>query len=107
VDGVPTQLDITAEMRAACESIVPPIVEAMLDLLSEVEPEFQERVRNAVILAGGGGLIRNLAPMLEKALERVGGGKVTVTDAPMFVGSDGGLAIAEDAQDGDWERLVN
>ena len=30
VDGVPTELDITNEMRAACESIVPPIVETML-----------------------------------------------------------------------------
>lgn len=107
VDGVPTPLDITAEMRAACESIVPPVVEAMLDLLSQVEPEFQERVRHNVVLAGGGGLIRNLGPMLEQALARVGGGKVTVTSAPMFVGSDGGLAIAEDAQDGDWDRLVN
>jgi rod shape-determining protein MreB and related proteins len=106
VNGVPTELDITAEMRAACESIVPPIVETMFDLLSQVEPEFQAQVRSSVILAGGGGLIRNLGAVLEKELERVGGGKVTVTESPLFVGSDGGLAIAEDAQDGDWERLV-
>ena len=86
---------------------MPPIVETMLDLLSEVEPEFQERVRSNVILAGGGGLIRNLGPTLEKALDRVGGGKVIVTESPMFVGADGGLAIAQDAQDGDWERLKN
>ncbi|HXE79508.1 MAG TPA: rod shape-determining protein, partial [Vicinamibacterales bacterium] len=105
VDGVPTELDITAEMRAACESIIPPIVETMIDLLSHVEPEFQARVRNNVILAGGGGLIRNLGPTLEKELERLGGGKVTVTDSPLFVGSDGGLAIAQDAQESDWERL--
>jgi hypothetical protein len=32
---------------------------------------------------------------------------VTVTDAPMFVGANGGLAIAEDAQEADWDRLVN
>ena len=70
VNGVPTRIDITAEMRAACESIVPPIVETMLDLLSRVEPEFQERVRKNIILAGGGALIRNLGPTLEPALER-------------------------------------
>ena len=69
-------------MRAACESIVPPIVETMLALLSQVEPEFQHRVRNNVTLAGGGALIRNLGKTLERALERVGGGKVTVTEAP-------------------------
>jgi rod shape-determining protein MreB len=107
VDGVPTELDITSEMRTACESIVAPIVETMLDLLSQVEPEFQERVRQNVILAGGGGLIRNLDKLLEKSLERVGGGKVTVTESPMFVGADGGLAIAQDAQESDWERLMN
>ena len=107
VDGVPTELDITAEMGAACESVVAPIVETMLDLLSQVEPEFQERVRQNVILAGGGGLIRNLDKQLEKSLERVGGGKVTVTESPMFVGADGGLAIAEDAHESDWERLMN
>jgi rod shape-determining protein MreB len=107
IDGVPTELDITQEMRAACESIVAPIVETMLDLLSQVDPEFQQRVRNNVILAGGGALIRNLGKTLEAALNRVGGGKVAVTEAPMFVGSDGGLAIAQDAQDSDWDRLVN
>jgi rod shape-determining protein MreB and related proteins len=107
VDGVPTDLDITEEMKAACESIVPPIVETLFDLLSQVEPEFQERVRQNVILAGGGGLIRNLDKVLEKSLERVGGGKVRITESPMFVGADGGLAIAQDAQESDWERLMN
>lgn len=107
VNGVPTQIDITEEMRAACESIVAPITETMLDLLPRVEPEFQERVRQQVILAGGGALIRNLGPTLEKALERVGGGRVRVLDRPAFVGSDGGLAIAKDAQEADWDRLVN
>jgi rod shape-determining protein MreB and related proteins len=107
VDGVPTELDITSEMRAACESIVPPIIETMLVLLSQVDPEFQQRVRNNVTVAGGGALIRNLGPTLQAALQRVGGGKVTITDSPMFVGSDGGLAIAQDAQDSDWDRLAS
>ena len=107
VDGVPTDLDITSEMRAACESIVPPVIETMMVLLSQVDPEFQHRVRNNVTVAGGGALIRNLGPTLEAALARVGGGKVSITEQPMFVGSDGGLAIAQDAQDSDWDRLAN
>ncbi len=105
VDGVPTKIDITDEMRAACESIVPPIVETMLDLLTHVEPEFQERVRKSITLAGGGALVRNLGPTLEKALEKVGGGKVKVLESPVYVGSDGGLALAMDAQESDWDRL--
>jgi rod shape-determining protein MreB and related proteins len=105
VKGVPTELDITTEMKAACETLVGPVVETMLDLMARVEPEFQERVRNNVILSGGGGLIRGLPEALEDALKTVGGGKVRYMDDPVFVGSDGGLALAIDAPDGDWEKL--
>jgi len=105
VKGVPTEIDITNEIKAACETLLGPTVETMLDLLSRVEPEFQERVRSNIILSGGGGLIRNLPRALEDALRQVGGGKVTYMEDPVFVGSDGGLALALDAPDSDWERL--
>src|SRR5438094_918866 len=105
VKGVPTELDITAEIKAACETLLPPTIETMLDLLSRVEPEFQERVRSNIILSGGGGLIRNLPEALEGALEQVGGGRVKYMEDPVFVGSDGGLALALDAPDSDWEKL--
>ena len=105
VKGVPTELDITNEIKAACETILPPVIETMLDLLSRVEPEFQDRVRGNVILSGGGGLTRGLAEAMEAALKQVGGGKVTYMADPVFIGSDGGLALALDAPDGDWEKL--
>jgi rod shape-determining protein MreB len=105
VKGVPTDLDITNEMRAACETILPPVIETMLDLLARVEPEFQERVRNNIILSGGGGLIEGLADALETALKSVGGGHVRYMEDPVFIGSDGGLALAQDAPEGDWEKL--
>ncbi|MGN6182060.1 MAG: rod shape-determining protein [Thermoanaerobaculia bacterium] len=105
VRGVPTELDITTEMKTACETILPPINETMLDLLARVEPEFQERVRSNIILSGGGGLIRGLASALENTLKSVGGGKVRFMDDPVFIGSDGGLALAQDAPEGDWEKL--
>lgn len=106
IKGVPTDLDITNEMKAACETILPPIVETMLDLLARVEPEFQERVRNNIILSGGGGLIHGLPEALEAALKGVGGGSVRYMEDPVFIGSDGGLALAQDAPEGDWEKLT-
>jgi rod shape-determining protein MreB len=106
VKGVPTEIDITSEMRAACESLLAPTIETMLDLLSRVEPEFQEQVRANIILSGGGGLIRGLDKALEEALKQVGSGKVRVMHDPVFVGSDGGLALATDAPDTDWEKLT-
>ena len=105
VKGVPTELDISNEIKAACETILPPVIETMVDLLSRVEPEFQERVRSNIILSGGGGLIRNLPEALEAALQQVGGGRVKYMEDPVFVGSDGGLALALDAPDSDWEKL--
>jgi rod shape-determining protein MreB len=78
----------------------------MLDLLSRVDPEYQERVRNNVVLSGGTGLIRGFGGALEAALAEVGGGRVKVVEDPVFVGSDGGLAIALDAPDSDWEKLA-
>jgi rod shape-determining protein MreB len=106
VKGVPTELDITNEVKAACETLVPPVAETMLDLLARVEPEFQEKVRNNIILSGGGGLIRGLPEALEDALRQVGGGKVRYMKDPVFIGSDGGLALAIDAPEGDWEKLT-
>ncbi len=105
VQGVPTEIDITGEVKAACDTIVAPIVETMLDLLARVEPEFQEKVRNNIIVSGGGGLIKGLAEALQDALTQVGGGHVTYMEDPVFIGSDGGLALANDAPDDDWEKL--
>jgi rod shape-determining protein MreB len=106
VNGKPTQLDITGEMRQACESILPPIVESMLDLLSRAQPDYQEKIRNNIVVSGGTGLIRGLGPRLEQELQAVGGGKVKVVKDPIYVGSDGGLAIAMDAPESDWEKLT-
>lgn len=106
VEGRPTEIDITTEMRQACESILPHMVETMIDLLSRVEPEYQEKVRQNVILAGGSALIGGLGQYLQQALNEVGGGRVRVVKDPIFSGSDGGLAIAQDAPDSDWEKLT-
>ncbi len=106
IRGRPTPLDITEAMRAACESIVPAVVETMLDLISRVEPEYQESVRNNVILSGGSGLIRGLGLSLQAALDTMGGGRVRVVADPLHVGSDGGLALAMDAPDSEWEKLA-
>ena len=105
VAGKPTQLDITNEMRAACEGILPPMVESMFDLLSRAQPDYQEKIRNNVVVSGGTGLIRGLGPRLEHELQQVGGGKVRVVKDPVYEGSDGGLSIAVDAPESDWERL--
>ena len=105
VEGRPTEFDITDEMRAACESLLPPVVETTMDLISRVEPEYQAKVRNNVILSGGTALIKGFGAALQETLKELGGGKVRVVKDPVYVGSDGGLAIAIDAPEGDWHKL--
>ena len=105
VKGKATELDISTEMRTACESILPPICETLQDMLSKVEPDFQDKVRNNVILAGGTSLIAGLTDAIQKSLTELGGGRATVVNDPVFAGSDGGLAIARDASNADWEKL--
>jgi rod shape-determining protein MreB and related proteins len=105
VKGKPTQMDITDDMRAACASILPPICETIVDLLTRVEPEYQDKVRNNIILAGGSSLISGLTDAVDAALLELGGGRASVVQDPVFAGSDGGLAIARDASSADWEKL--
>lgn len=105
VGGRPTELDLSEEMRLACEALVPPVAETMLDLVAGVESEYQERVRGNIFLAGGMSAIPGLAGALEKALTEFGGGSVGIVEDPVFAGSDGGLALAKDAPRSDWEKL--
>ncbi|MFP3938878.1 MAG: rod shape-determining protein [Thermoanaerobaculia bacterium] len=105
VDGRPTELDITEPLRTACEGLLPPIIETMVDLLSRVDPDYQDRVRSNVILSGGTALIKGIGGRLQKELGEIGGGRVKVVKDPIYVGADGGLAIALDASDDEWEKL--
>ena len=105
IKGKTTEIDITQEMRSACESILPPLCETLTTLLMKVEPEFQDKVRNNVILAGGTSLISGLPEAISKTLKDLGGGRAIVVNDPVFAGSDGSLAIARDASASDWDKL--
>jgi rod shape-determining protein MreB len=105
VGGKPTTLDITNDVRRACESLVPPIVETMLDLISRTDPDYQEKLRHNIILAGGGSQIAGLGEALTAALAEVGGGRVLAVQDPVYAGSNGSLSIALEAPESDWEKL--
>lgn len=106
VHGKMQELDITEELRVACESVVAPFCETMIDLIAGVDPEYQETVRQNILLSGRGSRIHGLPAVLEKALADLGGGAVRMVDDPVFAGAVGGLAIALDADDSDWEKVA-
>jgi rod shape-determining protein MreB len=94
------------EVRAACRSIIKPIVEGLGKLVATFDPEFQERLKNRVLLAGGGSQIKGLDVAIEQAMQdRLGGGKVQRTEEPMYGGANGALKIAHDMPEEYWEKL--
>jgi len=107
VEGKPTTFDITEEMRAACRSIVSPMVEGLGKLIATFDPEFQHRLKNRVLLAGGGSQIRGLDLAIEAEMKaRLGGGKVIRIEEPMYGGANGALKIAHDMPAEYWEKLA-
>ncbi len=106
VRGKPTPFDITAEMREACRKIVPPIVEGLGQLIATFDPEFQQRLKDRVLLAGGGSQIRGLDSAIEREMhENLGGGRVLRIEEPMYGGANGALKIAHDMPAEYWEKL--
>ena len=105
VDGKPVLHDITMEMKMACEILVKPIVEGIHKLVSTFNPEFQEKIRNNIVLSGGGGRMDGLNKRIEDAMKEFGGGRVTVVEEPLYAGANGALQLAIDMPGEFWQQL--
>jgi rod shape-determining protein MreB len=106
VDGKPTTFDVTDAVKRACSILVPPIVDGIRKLVSSFDPEFQHKLRNRVLLAGGGSMIKGLDSAVEVAMKRdLGGGKVIRIEEPIYGGANGALKIAHDMPEEFWEKL--
>ncbi|MEZ6184689.1 MAG: MamK family actin-like protein [Planctomycetota bacterium] len=105
VRGKPVEFDVTAEVRKGCRRIIEPIVEAIDRLVSTFDPEFQERLRQNVLIAGGGSRIYGLDKAVEEALQAYGGGGVRCVEEPVYSGANGALKIAYDMPTEAWESL--
>jgi rod shape-determining protein MreB len=106
VNGKPTEFDITDCVKAACARIVPPIVEGLGKLIGTFDPEFQERLKGRVVLAGGGSMIKGLDRAIEAYMqEHLGSGTVVRLEEPIYGGANGALNIAHDMPEEYWTEL--
>ena len=87
------------------QSLVPAIAEMIIDLVARYEPDFQERVRKNIYLAGGGSQIKGMGEALAEALREYGAFKITPVDDPLYVGAEGALALAQDMPEEYWEDM--
>ncbi|MEX0886311.1 MAG: MamK family actin-like protein [Phycisphaeraceae bacterium] len=105
VNGKPTKHDLTTEVKEACEIIIEPVLDSVHKLIASFDPAFQDKLRNNIILAGGGALIDGLNKRIEDGLDRVGGGQVTVVDEPVYSGANGALQLARDMPAEYWQQV--
>ena len=106
VVGKPTKFDLTKQIHEACSILIGPIVDGLNKLVASFDPEFQHRIRQRVLLAGGGSQIKGLDTAIEEAMTRdIGGGKVIRIEEPLYGGANGALKIAHDMPEDYWEKL--
>jgi rod shape-determining protein MreB len=105
VEGKSTRHNITDEIRRACESILPAIVESTLELIAKFDPEYQDTIRENIILAGGGCQIKGLKEYLENTIGEYGPTKVLIVEDPLFSGANGALELAREMPEEYWTSL--
>jgi len=105
VEGRPKDFDVTDELRRACRSVVPGMIDSIAKLIATYDPEFQEAIRSNVILAGGGSQMAGLATLMRQGMQELGGGTVTCVEEPVFAGASGALKMAQQMPKHFWQLL--
>ncbi len=105
IDGDTQRVDIAAEMKESCESIVSDIVSTLRRLLTSFDPEFQQELISNILLAGCGSRIKGMVQAIESDLADLGNVHVSRVKDPLFAGSIGALKLGQDMPLSEWQQL--
>ncbi len=101
----PAQFDLTESLREACNTIVPPIIEGIREVVRKVDPEYRPILRRNILLSGGGMQLRGLDQVIERELDGSGGVSVRKVPDSVFAGADGALRLAMEMPAEEWDHL--
>jgi rod shape-determining protein MreB len=105
VAGKPKQFDVTLPLKEACRLIVPPILQGLRELIARLDPEFQRRMLDNIILGGGGSQLKGLDRVIEEGLKEYGGAKVKRVGDAVYAGAVGALKLAMGVPPDCWSML--
>ncbi len=105
VNGKPTSFDVTEPLKNACLTLVTPIVDAVREMVGQFDPEYQQRLRQNIILGGGGSQLKGLDRVIESSLKEYGGAKVTRVGDASYAGAVGALKLAMNMPTDGWTQL--
>ncbi len=104
-EGIPADYDLAEILQHSCLQLTQPISRAIQTLVGSFDPDFQEALRNNIIIAGGGSRLQGIDKAIEKSLEAYGGGRAVCVDDAEFCGSTGTLKLCGDMPEDYWEQL--
>jgi rod shape-determining protein MreB len=104
-EGIPRQFDVTEPLKAACKTIVEPIVQALRSLIARFDPEYQSRLLHNIVFGGGGSQLKGLDQVIEAALKEYGGAKVTRVSDATYAGCVGAMKLAMGMPTECWTKL--
>ncbi|MBF0547697.1 MAG: rod shape-determining protein [Candidatus Riflebacteria bacterium] len=103
--GIPKEYDLTEVIRESCLALTDSICFSVQQLVGSFDPEFQTKLRNNIIVAGGGSRLRGIDFAIEKSLKPYGGGRVTCVQDAEFCGCNGCLKMVLEVPESMWEKV--
>ncbi len=105
VDGKKQVVDIGDLVGEACGDLVPHIINAVKGIVAGADPEYQQIMRNNIILSGGGSLIDGLSDAVAEGLADIGDVSVWCAENPIEKVAEGALMLAQAMPDDQYTAI--